>query len=87
MLSHRFHIKSSRFFCAGGAQDLDHPVLITLSKKYMGKIIKKSAYIFTYLYNVRLELTNMKTEFSKLGSRLRIQNSRFKINLEILKCV
>jgi len=26
MLSHRFHIKSSRFFCAGGAQDLDHPV-------------------------------------------------------------
>ena len=27
MLSHRFHIKSSRFFCGRGAQDLDHPVL------------------------------------------------------------
>ena len=26
MPSHRFHPKSSRFFCGGGAQDLDHPV-------------------------------------------------------------
>ena len=25
-LRHRFHPKSSRFFCGGGAQDLDHPV-------------------------------------------------------------
>ena len=26
MFSHRFHPNSSRFFCGGGAQDLDHPV-------------------------------------------------------------
>ena len=49
----------------------------------MGKIIKKSAYILTYL---QCSIgTNMKTEVSKLGSGLRIQNSRFKIKLEILK--
>ena len=41
MLRHRFHPKSSRFFCGGGAQDLDHPVVYLIGKKFGGHNCRK----------------------------------------------
>ena len=40
MSSHRFHPNSSRFFCGGGAQDLDHPVLTRTEKRALPYYIR-----------------------------------------------